>query len=70
MIEGRGVGESGLGVYLDFGAAIERYGKQAAKVQGIANASKEKIRELGEAVSPHGWVAAAGAQLETPLPAA
>jgi succinate dehydrogenase / fumarate reductase flavoprotein subunit len=27
--EGRGVGPSGLGVYLDFGASIERLGKQA-----------------------------------------
>ena len=47
--EGRGVGETGLGVYLDFADAINRYGKQAAKVQGIENPSKEKIRELGEA---------------------
>ncbi len=47
--EGRGVGETGLGVYLDFADAINRYGKQAARVQGIENPSKEKIRELGEA---------------------
>ncbi len=46
--EGRGIGETGLGVYLDFAASIERYGKQTAKVQGIVNPSKEKIRELGE----------------------
>jgi succinate dehydrogenase/fumarate reductase flavoprotein subunit len=31
--EGRGVGETGLGVYLDFADAINRYGKQAARVQ-------------------------------------
>ncbi|HLP02609.1 MAG TPA: fumarate reductase/succinate dehydrogenase flavoprotein subunit [Opitutaceae bacterium] len=47
--EGRGIGETGLGVYLDFADAINRYGKQAAKVQGLENPSKEKIRELGEA---------------------
>ncbi len=47
--EGRGIGETGLGVYLDFADAINRYGRQAAKVKGIANPSPEKIREFGEA---------------------
>jgi succinate dehydrogenase / fumarate reductase flavoprotein subunit len=47
--EGRGIGETGLGVYLDFAASVERYGKQAATVSGIANPTPEKIRELGEA---------------------
>lgn len=47
--EGRGVGESGLGVYLDFADAIQRYGKQAAARANLHNPSKEKILELGEA---------------------
>ena len=38
------------GVYLDFSAAIERYGKEKALVTGIHNPSKEKIIELGEEV--------------------
>ncbi|TAG33269.1 MAG: fumarate reductase/succinate dehydrogenase flavoprotein subunit [Verrucomicrobia bacterium] len=47
--EGRGVGETGLGVYLDFEEAIHRYGKQAANHANIANPSTAKILELGEA---------------------
>ena len=47
--EGRGVGETGLGVYLDFAEAIQRYGKQAANRANLHNPSKEKILELGEA---------------------
>jgi len=47
--EGRGVGDSGLGVYLDFADAIQRYGKQAAARANLHNPSKEKILELGEA---------------------
>ncbi|HEY9248888.1 MAG TPA: fumarate reductase/succinate dehydrogenase flavoprotein subunit, partial [Rariglobus sp.] len=47
--EGRGVGETGLGVYLDFADAIQRYGKQAAARANLHNPSKEKILELGEA---------------------
>lgn len=47
--EGRGVGETGLGVYLDFAEAIQRYGNQAATRANLQNPSAEKIRELGEA---------------------
>ncbi|MFZ9682373.1 MAG: FAD-binding protein, partial [Cephaloticoccus sp.] len=47
--EGRGVGESGLGVYLDFADAIQRYGKQAAARANIAQPSAAQILELGEA---------------------
>ena len=48
--EGKGVVKSGLGVYLDFAAAIERYGKSEAFAAGIDNPSTAKIKELGEAV--------------------
>jgi succinate dehydrogenase / fumarate reductase flavoprotein subunit len=47
---GYGVNATGEAVYLDFQAAIERYGSEQAKIHGIQNASKEKITELGEAV--------------------
>jgi len=47
---GFGVNKTGEAVYLDFAAAIERYGKTEAKVHGIENPSKEKIRELGKQV--------------------
>lgn len=48
--EGLGVGSTGLAVYLDFGAAIVRYGTQEALVKGIKNPSAEQIKQLGEAV--------------------
>ena len=48
--ENKGVVKTGLGVFLDFAAAIERYGKGAALTKGIANPSAEKIKELGEEV--------------------
>jgi succinate dehydrogenase / fumarate reductase flavoprotein subunit len=49
---GYGVGhnETGEAVYLDFAAAIERYGKEQAKIHNISNASESKIYELGQAV--------------------
>ena len=47
---GYGVNATGEAVYLDFTSAINRYGKEQAKIHGIANASEEKIIELGEAV--------------------
>ncbi len=47
---GYGVNATGEAVYLDFAAAIERYGKEQAKIHGHHNASKEKITELGEGV--------------------
>ncbi len=48
--EGKGVVKTGLGVYLDFADAIQRYGKSEAFSLGIANPSAEKIKELGEAI--------------------
>ena len=48
--EGFGVNATGQAVYLDFAAAIERYGQTEANLKGINNPSKEKIRELGEKV--------------------
>jgi len=47
--EARGVGATGLGVYLDFAEAIQRYGQQAANRANLVNASAAKILELGEA---------------------
>jgi succinate dehydrogenase / fumarate reductase flavoprotein subunit len=47
---GFGVNKTGEAVYLDFSAAIERYGKLEANVKKIDNPSKEKIIELGRAV--------------------
>ena len=47
---GYGVNKTGEAVYLDFAAAIQRYGKEQVKIHGISNASKEKIIELGTAI--------------------
>ncbi|MEB8328170.1 fumarate reductase/succinate dehydrogenase flavoprotein subunit [Flavobacteriaceae bacterium KMM 6897] len=47
---GYGVNATGEAVYLDFATAIERYGKEQAKIHGITGASKEKIIELGAAI--------------------
>jgi succinate dehydrogenase / fumarate reductase flavoprotein subunit len=47
---GYGVNATGEAVYLDFGAAIERYGKVQANIKGIHNASKQQIIELGTQV--------------------
>ncbi len=47
--EGRGVGSSGLAVYLDFGAAVVRYGKSAANSKGLQNPTEHDIQELGKA---------------------
>ena len=47
---GFGVNATGEAVYLDFKAAIQRYGKEQAKIHNIDNASNEKIIELGAAV--------------------
>jgi len=47
---GFGVNATGEAVYLDFKAAIQRYGKEQAKIHNIENASNEKIIELGAAV--------------------
>jgi len=47
---GFGVNATGEAVYLDFAAAIERYGNEQAKIKHVANPSKEKIIELGTAI--------------------
>jgi succinate dehydrogenase / fumarate reductase flavoprotein subunit len=47
---GFGVNKTGEAVFLDFAAAIERYGKTEAKVHGIDNPSKEEITKLGKGV--------------------
>jgi len=47
--EGHGVNATGLAVYLDFEAAIQRYGKSEAGNQGNHNPDAATIRKLGEA---------------------
>ncbi len=47
---GFGVNATGEAVYLDFAAAIKRYGTEQAKIHGVNNPSVEKITQLGEAV--------------------
>lgn len=47
---GVGTNETGEAVYLDFDAAIMRYGREEANVKGIHDADDKKVRELGEKV--------------------
>jgi len=47
---GFGVGTSKMAVFLDFAAAIERYGKQQAGKIGEENASAIRVMELGKEV--------------------
>lgn len=47
---GYGVNATGEAVYLDFASAIERYGREKAKIQGVKDPSKAQITELGEGV--------------------
>ncbi|MEO9571456.1 MAG: fumarate reductase/succinate dehydrogenase flavoprotein subunit [Polaribacter sp.] len=47
---GYGVNATGEAVYLDFASAIDRYGKEQAKIQNIENASSAKIYELGQKI--------------------
>jgi succinate dehydrogenase / fumarate reductase flavoprotein subunit len=47
---GYGVGASKMAVYLDYAAAIERYGKIEVGKQGLSNVSKETITQLGKDV--------------------
>ena len=47
---GYGVNATGEAVYLDFASAIERYGKEQAKIQNIDNPSGAKVYELGQAI--------------------
>ncbi|MGH1337664.1 MAG: fumarate reductase/succinate dehydrogenase flavoprotein subunit [Aureispira sp.] len=48
--DGHGVGTTGLSVYLDFAAAIDRYGHSAAVSAGMGNPSDEEIKRMGRAV--------------------
>ncbi len=47
---GYGVGASKQAVYLDYAAAIQRYGKIEANKQGLGNADAETITRLGKEV--------------------
>ncbi len=47
---GYGVNATGEAVYLDFAAAIERYGKEQAHIQHAENPSSEDIYKLGKSV--------------------
>ena len=47
---GFGVNKTGEAVYLDFSAAIMRYGKETATTQKLNNPSEAKIQELGKEV--------------------
>ncbi|WP_127845864.1 fumarate reductase/succinate dehydrogenase flavoprotein subunit [Psychroflexus aestuariivivens] len=47
---GYGVNKTGQAVYLDFKAAIERYGKEKAFTSGHKNPSEDEIIKLGEEV--------------------
>ena len=47
---GYGVNKTGEAVYLDFAAAIVRYGKEEALVKGVNNPSDADIKALGEKV--------------------
>ena len=48
--EGRGVGPSGLAVYLDFSSNMKRYGKSVATSKGKDNASEAEIVTWGREV--------------------
>ncbi|MBK7232297.1 MAG: fumarate reductase/succinate dehydrogenase flavoprotein subunit [Saprospiraceae bacterium] len=48
--KGHGVSPTGLAVFLDFSAAIERYGKSKANVLGIQNPDEIMVKNLGVAV--------------------
>ena len=47
---GYGVNATGEAVYLDFASAINRYGKEQAKIKGIEDPSENTLRDLGKAV--------------------
>ncbi len=47
---GFGVNKTGEAVYLDFSAAIMRYGKTEASIHGVENPSDAKIKDLGTKV--------------------
>jgi succinate dehydrogenase / fumarate reductase flavoprotein subunit len=47
---GFGVGASKMAVYLDYKAAIDRYGRTQAKKLGVDNPTAEQLREFGKQV--------------------
>jgi succinate dehydrogenase / fumarate reductase flavoprotein subunit len=47
---GYGVNSTGEAVYLDFKSAMQRYGREQAKLHHFENPSEEKIIELGAAI--------------------
>jgi succinate dehydrogenase / fumarate reductase flavoprotein subunit len=47
---GFGVNATGEAVYLDFAAAINRYGLEQVKIKNIKNASDSEIKELGKEI--------------------
>ena len=48
--EGYGVNKTGEAVFLDFAAAIERYGKEKAHVKGLDENDKALVQKLGKGV--------------------
>jgi succinate dehydrogenase / fumarate reductase, flavoprotein subunit len=48
--KGHGIVPTGLGVYLDFSDAFDRYGKSKAHSMNLENPTEEQIRELGKKV--------------------
>jgi succinate dehydrogenase / fumarate reductase flavoprotein subunit len=48
--EGRGIGSSGLAVYLDFSSNLMRYGRSVANTKGQENASEAQIYKWGKEV--------------------
>ncbi len=48
--DGHGVGASKMAVYLDFKAAIERFGKIQAKKLSVENPTAEQLKEFGKQV--------------------
>jgi succinate dehydrogenase / fumarate reductase, flavoprotein subunit len=47
---GFGVNQTGEAVYLDFSAAIMRYGRTEANIRGLHNPTDDQVRELGEKI--------------------
>ncbi len=47
---GYGVNQTGEAVFLDFAAAIVRYGTTEAHVQGLHNPSEEEVKKLGKEI--------------------
>jgi len=47
---GFGVNKTGEAVYLDFAAAIQRYGKEEALTHGLKNADAKEVTKLGKGV--------------------